>query len=211
MKIWIILIFVFLAKMLVAQDLGEERITKPQSEIDEEQYTDPDKMSVKVRPLSYLLVIPTAGAIGSFNGRLDYAFSRQFSVGLEGNMFYQTPSPFLATVNRSLMLSARLDFNYFFLKNAPESSYAEGLHFGPFIKAKYENTFNPVAYTPVYGQAELIWLYLIAGPLVGYQWVFNKVVIDQVFGVGAGPYVNDVGVGINLDARIGLYFGLVAF
>ncbi len=63
----------------------------------------------------------------------------------------------------------------------------------------------------MYGQAELTWLYLIAGPLVGYQWVFNKVVIDQVFGVGAGPYVNDVGVGINLDARIGLYFGLVAF
>ena len=105
MKIWIILIFVFLAKMLVAQDLGEERITKPQPEIDEEQYTDPYKMSVKVRPLSYLLVIPTAGAIGSFNGRLDYAFSRQFSVVLEGNMFYQTPSPFLATVNRSLMPS----------------------------------------------------------------------------------------------------------
>ena len=79
------LLFAGICHEAEAQDLG----SKEESPIDVSGFdvvpTDPYRLTYRIRPMSILLFPITQGRLGSFNSRLDYAFHRRVSVGIELN------------------------------------------------------------------------------------------------------------------------------
>ncbi|GAB5539666.1 MAG: hypothetical protein Salg2KO_17690 [Salibacteraceae bacterium] len=195
----------------LGQDIGVEAPKQQDKVKNDSVFTDPYKLTLRIRPLSYLLVIPTAGFMGSFNIRSDYAINRHISLSAEVNWFYLQPNTFTGVISTD-RFSLRLDGNYFFMNKSNMSRYAEGFHVGPYIKLVYDNTFDPFVNLDLFGTSQVSTLSLTFGPMIGFQHVTDRLVIDQSFGFGAGLGINDVGfITIVPDVRMGLSIGTVLF
>lgn len=197
------LVFMGLQLCVQAQDITVENATQTEEE-DEFILTDPYRIVFKIRPLSYLLLPLSAGRIGAFNGRLDYALSRFVAVGLETEYFYWRPIG--ASQLRSDAIRIRAEASYFILNTDNPDRYAEGLHFGPYYKFVYSEAYDP---TFANGITNQITNTHILGGQLGYQWVKAKNVLDQSIGLGVGIINGNIGIAPTIDFRLGLSFGTV--
>ena len=138
----IVLGLVFCTLASNAQDFGEEGETQPLEKAEfGDTPLDPYRLTFRIRPLSYFLFPVTTGRLGSFNARVDYAFTRRIAVGLEGNYFYVRP--FAGSQLRAEVFSIRLDANYFLFKPINIDRYAEGFHAGAYYKYRYDDSLVP--------------------------------------------------------------------
>ena len=85
----LILLFTCTTLCSYAQDFGVEEDKKEEVVVEEEfsEFFDPYKLTFRVRPLSFFLFPLTQGRLGSFNGRLDYAVSRDVTFAFEDELF----------------------------------------------------------------------------------------------------------------------------
>jgi hypothetical protein len=203
----IVLGLVFCTLASNAQDFGEEGETQPLEKAEfGDTPLDPYRLTFRIRPLSYFLFPVTTGRLGSFNARVDYAFTRRIAVGLEGNYFYVRP--FAGSQLRAEVFSIRLDANYFLFKPINMDRYAEGFHAGAYYKYRYDDSFGP-SVTAAYGTSRVIQSGHVFGPIIGWQYVKNKFVFDQSIGFGLGLASSNVGILIVPDFRLGLSIGTV--
>jgi hypothetical protein len=187
-----------------AQDISVEDTSKPIEEEEEFVLTDPYKLTFKIRPLSYLLLPLSAGRIGAFNGRLDYAFTRFISAGLEGEYFYIRPIGTSQLRSNAFMI--RAEASYYVLKESNPDRYGEGLHIGPYYKFVHTDAYDP---TFPNGITTQVYNTHILGGQIGYQWVKGKNVLDQTIGFGLGLSNGNIGLRPAFDFRLGLSFGTV--
>ena len=86
--------------------------------------------------------------------------------------------------------------------------YAEGFHLGVYYKFRYEDSFGS-ANVSAYGQSRLISVGHVFGPIIGFQRVNNRFIIDQHLGFGLGLASANVGLLLLPDIRLGLSIGTV--
>lgn len=204
-KKWILLSTLFLSLASAqSQDIGsEEHDSGIQTEF---ILQDPYRLTLKLRPLSYFLLPMTGGRMGSFNARVDYAFHRRFTLGLEANYFYARPWQGFVTV--SDLFSIRLDPTFYLFKESNPYRYAEGFHIGGYYKYKYDDTYDPTL-IQTFGQSRVISNSHILGAMLGFQIVKGKYLVDQSMGVGLGLCTGSAGTYLIPDFRLGLSFGTV--
>lgn len=206
-KNWILLIALGMAATIgFAQDFGIVKEETVKQEDKDSVFTDPYRLTFRIRPISYFLYPVTTGRFGSFNARIDYVFSRKVGVGVESNYFYQRPFP--GSSVRNDFFSIRLDGNYYFHKKDNMDRYAEGVHVGAYYKFKYEDRFDPFLIDD-FGVSRLFRTSHIFGPIIGFQYVSNRFVFDQSVGFGAGIGTSNAGVFLVPDFRLGLSIGTV--
>ncbi|MCO4806885.1 MAG: hypothetical protein KC456_09865 [Flavobacteriales bacterium] len=200
------LLFAGICHEAEAQDLG----SKEESPIDVSGFdvvpTDPYRLTYRIRPMSILLFPITQGRLGSFNSRLDYAFHRRVSVGIELNYFYARP--WQTSQTRTDMFSVRIDPTFYLFDRNNEKRYAEGFHLGGYYKYKYDDTFDPGLISQ-FGQSRVVSNSHILGGMLGFQYVKNRLVIDQSIGLGLGLCLGSAGAFLIPDFRLGLSFGTV--
>jgi hypothetical protein len=189
-----------------AQDLGSEEKSPIDDSGLEVVPTDPYRFTYRIRPLSILLFPVTQGRLGSFNSRIDYAFHRRFSLGLEANYFYARP--WQTSLTRTDLFSIRIDPTFYLFDKNNADRYAEGFHLGGYYKYKYDDTFDP-ALTAQFGQSRVVSNSHIFGGMLGFQYVKNRFVVDQSIGVGLGLCLGSAGAFLIPDFRLGLSFGTV--
>lgn len=163
------------------------------------------KIAIKVRPLSFLIAPMTSGNLASYNGRVDVAFNRLTALGIEGNYFSISENSIFSNGGDAKAFSLRLDLMRFSLDEQNDKRYAEGLHYGPYVKLRHEALTNNFG---VGVQSTENVESFILGGLIGLQSVSNHFVVNQNFGLGIGLAASSFGVTrINLDIRLGLSFG----
>ncbi|MEZ4721695.1 MAG: hypothetical protein R2813_07470 [Flavobacteriales bacterium] len=193
----------------IAQDFGTVGEEKAEGvEKTTSDFLDPYRLTLRIRPLSYLLYPMTSGNMGSFNGRVDYAISRNFALGVELNYYYNYVWPNAGLDFSWELTSIRIDANYFIFKESNEEKYAEGFHLGPYLKFKMENRAG-VGVLNTIGVSRLVGNALIGGGLLGYQVVKNRFVFDPHIGLGGGIGSYNIGGTIHGDFRLGLSIGMV--
>ena len=205
---YILLFFSFITIALSGQtqDFGVEKEEVIQKVDKDSIYTDPYRLTFRIRPISYLLFPVTTGRLASFNARIDYVFSRNIGLGVEANYFFRRPFP--NSQIRSDFFSIRVDANYYFHRKSNMDKYAEGFHIGPYYKFKYEDEFDPFD-TRNLGVTRLFRTSHIFGPIIGYQYVSKRFVFDQSIGFGAGIGNSNAGLFLMPDFRLGLSIGTV--